>query len=1203
MSSDAANRLPIDHPEPRPSPAADVSFSLNNGAGSSRNGESSSRGSGDRWSEKGERLRDKLLTPERAAFGRRSEDGGSTEDGSERRKRVRRSGGGGGGGFLRESVFGNGMLKGGEGTGKKEGKRRVGENGLQIDKRRLAANRLSHDSGSHGSSPLSREVSIDYAERENHDRPPSSRPTTMDPAQLVQMALSLSESRKKQTSSSLPLPVAPPRGRHVSGGDTYGTVRSRTSGRQRLSSSNYNTPSPRHLSHTEERTPADTPELPDANVFFTFSPATLARAEKARKYFELANQHRRLLQYLPPLKPDAESSGNYTYESRSSPGYTQPEIRRVRSNTTSKYELGRQYNPLQTIRNRRLRNRERRELPVQPSRFEDTEKVEGWLDDVEDAARFPGYRSGQDEVHLPSYEEEVASAEKTSGDHNKRHKRTGTAGSIITKPENDWTVDPTEALADAYWVERGEHKTFIENRRGQRIFPGRPKKSVEMPRLSVERSGSYTDANHTADEDRTGSADEEDAERVPRKHRMTISLHKSKARRNKLSLLSRSASASSVSSSEGRHRRQRGDFESGNVGPLQRHMDAMIAKDMKGDLDTPQLVSPDHWDSKYSPFQVHRPSQQRSSAQHAKSNDTLSPVLVPEHRRSKSADGRVGQLQESEQVRSSIDSTPPLSPVTPNHVPSLGMELSPPSSKRPSPHDPKKQHMPKILPIFRSKSKDRGKPEGKDFAMPNGENDTHRSSATTIDPTRLSIDSTRPASFKRHQTNDSVASSLLRFGPQRTNTTSDGSIKDPGSAVGRFFRGNKLSDFRGRKRAKDKDGFVSDASALPSDASDTEGSISDSELGVRSANDSEASPRTSIDRARPKTRSHFSNLPTFKPAAGREKTNAPLTPVISNEDVDPIARQTAAQREVGKSPRFAKLAPPRISLPAEDGTDSDGPGQKSNGDPRRKSYGMLAPNGEQASAGSSKVSLGEPGAMGRFPMSGLSKVQARDGKRHWSISDRAMLNKALSSQEKDNRVSARDLARARALLLASGIKAHSIILRANTVPDPLPAYLTSAASTASKPTPSRTSLKDSHLTAAQLLSTHLDTTFTSLSDLQRAYSSTTSHALHHRSEDLKSLASDKLTHTVHNTSDEADAFNVRLTTEQTLRIKQVDDAVDEMLRLRRRQFRFARKVGFKVLEWMVLGLMWWVWFVVVVFKSCKRVVGWVLGIVRWLFWF
>jgi hypothetical protein len=78
---------------------------------------------------------------------------------------------------------------------------------------------------------------------------------------------------------------------------------------------------------------------------------------------------------------------------------------------------------------------------------------------------------------------------------------------------------------------------------------------------------------------------------------------------------------------------------------------------------------------------------------------------------------------------------------------------------------------------------------------------------------------------------------------------------------------------------------------------------------------------------------------------------------------------------------------------------------------------------------------------------------------------------------------------------------------------------------------------------------------------------------------------------------------VRLTTEQTLRIKQVDDAVDEILRLRRRQFRLMKRFGFKLLEWLVLGIMWWVWFIVVCWKSVKRVIMAFVRVLRWLFSF
>ena len=203
---------------------------------------------------------------------------------------------------------------------------------------------------------------------------------------------------------------------------------------------------------------------------------------------------------------------------------------------------------------------------------------------------------------------------------------------------------------------------------------------------------------------------------------------------------------------------------------------------------------------------------------------------------------------------------------------------------------------------------------------------------------------------------------------------------------------------------------------------------------------------------------------------------------------------------------------------------------------------------------------------------------------------------------KVHRVSARDIGRARALLLASGIKAHNLALRANNPAVPAPRFLTAAAKTASVDAP-LVPLKESHLRASIIMSSHLDKSLESLSQSRQTFQSDTGHALHTRLSDLKSFVADKLTHTVHNSSDEADAFGVRLTTEQTLRIKQVDDAVDEILRLRRRQFRLMKRAGFKLLEWLVLSIMWWVWFVVVCWKTFKRVIMAFVRLIKWLFWF
>ena len=1194
--------------EPRASAAADVSFSSFS-EGRRQQGESSSlaesRGSGERWSERGERLKERFLTPDR-----RSEDDSGADAGSEKKRRsgFRKSGGGG---FLRDGIFGNGTPTSTEkGSERKDGKRKMELGGSQAENKRLAGSRLSGDS-SVRSSPLSQEISIsqpalDGAQDQQNNSQNNSRPTTMDPAQLVQMALSLSESRKRHASSSLPVPMAVPRSRNVSGSsDKYGTVRTRGTERPRLSSQ-FNTPSPVSSSRSRDQQSAPSANAIDDNVLYTFSPATLARAEKTRKYFELANEHRRLLQLLPPLKPDAESAANYTFESRSSPGYTAPDIRRVRSNTTSRQELGRQYNPLQVLRNRRLRVREKRPFKVPSERFADTQRVATWLDDVEGAAQRPDYRTGADIVQLPSFLQRTdeLDGEPEAG---KGHRRTGTTSTVVTRPELEWTVDPTERLADTYWTEQDDNKTLIENKGRQTIFPSRVKSATKDSRKSEDLS-----RNDTNNAPMEVMNEEMEQEKAPRKHRHLLSLHKAdRIRLNRLSRQGRSASVSSGSDGEGRQPRSaaRGNGDIESVAPLNKHMDALIARDQRGDVSSPDLDSPDHWDSKNTPFPTR--SDQRSSIHRA--NGSLSVADKVAAQRSKSADGRLAQLAENDRARFSFDSSAPDSPVAAEFMPSFAMDLSPPR-KQAAPLLQKQKH--RILPKFHTKHKDKSATEGRDFAFPSDSDRSREPSSNAIDPTRLSAEYPRPNELLRHQTSESVSSSLHRRGPSRTQThTSENSFREAGSTVGRFFKGGRLAELvrSDRKGRKEQEGSITDTSAIPSDASDTDGSVDEPSLNIGSAYDSEPSPRTSIDRVRAKKGLHTANLPTFKSAAARDKpASSKLAPVVSHdgEDNDHISRQAAAHRGASRSPRIDRLLPPRINLP--DDTDyastADIPSQASDvifAEPKRKSYGFLAPNSATPSAANSNISFNTSSTVkpnGHYPVTGLTRLGADGGRRHWSISDRGMREQHRQDLFKVHRVSARDLGRARALLLASGIKAHNLVVRANTPAVPAPSFLAAAAKTASVDTPS-VPLLETHLRASIILSSHLDKSLESLSQSRQTFQSDTGHALHTRLADLKSFVADKLTHTVHNSSDEADAFGVRLTTEQTLRIKQVDDAVDEILRLRRRQFRLMRRAGFKLLEWLVLGVMWWVWFIVVCWKSVRKVIVGIVKILRWLFSF
>ncbi|KAF2857154.1 hypothetical protein K470DRAFT_12897 [Piedraia hortae CBS 480.64] len=225
-------------------------------------------------------------------------------------------------------------------------------------------------------------------------RSSTSNDTGIDAAQLVQLALDLSQSRSRTGNSNRTplLPAAPMEERRAS---TVGEATERES--------------------------------------LDFTPATLSRAERARKYFELAAEHRRLLTLLPPLVQGTD----------------------------------RAYNPLQSLRNRKLRIKLRRPLPAPISSWQDVERVNGWVDEVEATGS------------LPPYSGETASPEPS------RHRRTDTVSSVMTKPENAWTIEPSELLADAYWTETGDNKIHLLDRYGNRLQQG--EETEQEPRKKHNR--------------------------------------------------------------------------------------------------------------------------------------------------------------------------------------------------------------------------------------------------------------------------------------------------------------------------------------------------------------------------------------------------------------------------------------------------------------------------------------------------------------------------------------------------------------------------------------------------------------------------------------------------------------------------------------------------------------------------------------------
>ncbi|KAK3072746.1 hypothetical protein LTR53_006239 [Teratosphaeriaceae sp. CCFEE 6253] len=1052
------------------------------------------------------------------------------------------------GGFLLDSGRMNGSPRASD-LPHRNGKRKAQNGFLQVEKRRNLASRVSIDS-SLGGSPLSREMSGDGPGPEVQDRPTTARPPAIDPAQLVQMALELSEGRRRHVSVPLHLPL-PARSdiRRSSGLRPTDAVRQVSRQRQRAGYTSSNEPlrnvSDRYSLGAAQDGYRDDDEskggdgvVPD-DVPHTFTPATLSRASRARKYFELASEHRRLLLHLPPLKPDADAPGNHTFMAMNSPGSTHPQISRVPSHLNNKHSLGRSYNPLQSLRNRRLRNRERQVLPAPPETWQDTESIRSWIDDVEAATGLDDYRASQDRVELPVYAGDdggTADAREAA----KGHRRTDTVSSVITRPENARSVEPSELLADAYWTEKGYHKELLENRHGSPIFH-RPRRSKDTARTSVDIPQAI------------GEADE-----VPfhkRAHRVPHIL----PRRH--GILPRSESTSSAST-EGGHRATLdgdGDFE--NTGPLEKHMEQLIAQYEKGEPKSPELVSPDHWDSKNTAFPAaHAQRSRRDTRSHE--NGRLSVDTAQHHRRAKSADGRVNSI---DRELAGNRMTEPDSPAVPGFRSSLDLDRS----TEPPQHGAFARQRSKLhrLPFVRSRSKERNGTDRLDFA------ETPIDAYSNEARPRASQESARPPFIQRHRTTDSVASSIQRQGT----TLSAGSVKEGGSTVGRLLKGGRLGELvRGegsrlsdRFRGKEKPDDVALETA-------SEGSESDREANAqrRPFDDEEPSPRTSVDLTRSKPKYFLPNLPTFRSPMARGTGSTP-----ASVDSDPIARQQRAQKEAGRSLRFDKLAPPRINLPVEEDEQSTYRSDAYVGEERRKSYGFLGSNGSQ-------LSIGEPKGVAR------PKPQGR----HWSISD-----KLHPQPEQISKISSRDVARVRALLLSSGVKAREIHRRANGLQESLQPPYATISDTVGKDFPA-VPLRARHVVASRLLSDHLSSTLTDFELAPTHFHDGPAKDLNSRLEALGRKAADQLTTTVHSASDDADAFIVELTTKTPQDIKRVDDAVDAILRERRRQFRLLRRAGFKLLEWLVLGIMWWVWFVVVLFNTSRRILAGSVAFLKWLFW-
>lgn len=396
---------------------------------------------------------------------------------------------------------------------------------LVIPKRNSQQRRQLHTpKPSIGSSPLSNVVSHeendqrdapytpDGQSRVHHRQSPSVGLDT-DPAQIVNLALSLSDSRNRVSSA-----------RTVSSGIQ----------RTRLSSSMIHS-KPQGIQSpkiSEIETPTRRPSTSQGTVDLRYgathygevqlSHATLARAEKAKQHFELFENYLRLLPHLPPLPSPGDASGRH----QTNRGYQEdtPE--------------GRQYNPLQYLRNRKVRYRERQAIDSEAAGWGDVEKVSEWVDSIVQTPNLH-LREPDEYIDLPEFQPSASRVDpEDKSDRNLTHTKSGEV--LRRRPRMDWATTPLDLLADIVWYEQNGNKAKVEDRHGKKLFPrgiitrhhAEPRASQAESLDSTEQSNAQADASSEINDIQylstptpAGSRSQQNAERGRLRHRLAHSIN------------------------------------------------------------------------------------------------------------------------------------------------------------------------------------------------------------------------------------------------------------------------------------------------------------------------------------------------------------------------------------------------------------------------------------------------------------------------------------------------------------------------------------------------------------------------------------------------------------------------------------------------------------------------------------------------------
>ncbi|KAG6157611.1 hypothetical protein E4U11_005171 [Claviceps purpurea] len=1062
----------------------------------------------------------------------------------------------------------------------------------------------------------------------------------VDSTQIVQMALNLSESRRIASRRHVSR-ATPSRLSALPDGDLGGNLQQHLQQQRNVSSNG----SPKPPQGASPRAPssgrldghllgAGFQSAHDGHYRYQFSSSTLARAAKAKEHLELMAQYRRLLAVLPPLK--AEPGPHVTTSPPGSPGS---------ANRGGALPLGRQYNPLQFIRNRKVRARERKVIDGEKQGFGDVEFVKLWVDRVVERASSHATNADVEyDCVMPNYPEADDPGIQIPMDHLSR------PSTRVRRPRVDWFVEPCDIMADAYWLEQEDHKELIEDRHWRRIFPPAATSSRPISRetaLDLDAIPTFSmQDDDLLDSQISGipQADDNNPSHNSAKERAKQTLHNIRSfphrhQGQKIhtdSMWHKKDSTSDVSGSEtdrSRKRAKKPSAQESEIGASSNDISKDLTMQQISDMVAKDARRRDHMSGARSdPESGHFVS----SANIRKSD--RNPLSLPPS---------VSYIrQESTGDTSEFDRKPVAETLAPElkvrYVPGrqsldvprkdfAGNELSRPTSSdlrptrestetvvsgRPAPSwsrsaSPHRNPISKLKQIIRDKGGNNkaGGADQEDYRRePALELSSSGNLDTLEDHQATGVEQVHLEPVKSHRR---TGSSLLRSddaaGPR--------GIFRAGPRLDTVFRGGvaKLGDMLWKREG------VSEQP--PPEIEITDESENDKD-GTRSRPSMNMSRRSSEHRVdgQEQPKQFLDIMPQFHHVhAGADHSSGANESKVDLTPAPPITHNASDQ--------LGTLHQPQI--------DAKSASTSARGENR--STGTTGDLSEPSRRGSSSNGPDAARDADKLPNSTLQVSRPEDDtagstrSRHWSIAD------IQSTPTGDTRLTRREVARMRTLVLSTGIKAMEITRRAQEAQKPLcsnddalsstDAPITSSAkcanlnwATTGKLYPEATTThpsnglqgQESHIQiafyelyafAGRSLSAAIEKSGRRWQASAEHFTFATRPQLLNRIGDVRSRITDDLSEQSRQASDLADETNRDLALVQPLKVKAVVDTIGKMLRRRRRRLRWIRRALWLTVEWLLVGIMWYVWAMVMILRVFLGMGKGVVRSVRWLLWF